>query len=214
MIGKASAVPQTARPSQTTHEHTPLAKLVGWQEWVSLPQLGVDRIKVKVDTGARTSALHAQSITAELIDGEEWVNFVLHPLQDNVQVEISCRARVVGHRVVRDSGGHEQTRVVIETDMSLGEDKWPIEMTLTNRENMGFRMLLGRNAIIHHYYVDPSQAFILTPPESDARQLDEEEEQEEQKEQEQEKEEQKGQASQPHPHDYCGVMFEFPTTPR
>lgn len=155
-----------------------MAKLVGWQEWVSLPELGIDRVKVKVDTGARTSALHAQAITSTLIDDEEWVAFKLHPLQDNTQVEVDCRARVTGHRVVRDSGGHEQTRVVIETLIQLGDDEWPIEMTLTNRENMGFRMLLGRNAIVNRHYVDPSQAFILTMPEIDDAQLDEEEEQE------------------------------------
>ncbi len=151
-----------------------MAKLVGWREWVSLPALGVDRIKVKVDTGARTSALHAFKLTSILVDGEEWVEFDLHPLQNNTQVVVSCRAPVKEHRTVRDSGGHEETRVVIETTVGLGGDEWPIEMTLTDRENMGFRMLLGRTSIKNRFYVDPTQAFILTGPQNNDQDFAEE----------------------------------------
>jgi hypothetical protein len=139
-----------------------VAKLLGWREWASLPDLGVDRVKVKVDTGARTSALHAFKLMSYLEDGEEWVRFGLHPLQRNVELEVDCIARVKDHRTVRDSGGHEEVRVVIETDVMVGEDRWPIELTLTDRENMGFRMLLGRNAIKQRFYVDPTQSFVLT----------------------------------------------------
>lgn len=139
-----------------------MAKLLGWREWASLPDLGVDRVKVKVDTGARTSALHAFKLMSYLEDGEEWVRFGLHPLQRNVELEVDCIARVKDHRTVRDSGGHEEVRVVIETDVMVGEDRWPIELTLTDRENMGFRMLLGRNAIKQRFYVDPTQSFVLT----------------------------------------------------
>ena len=153
-----------------------MAKLAGWREWVSLPDLQVDRVKVKVDTGARTSALHAFELQAELVDGEEWVSFRLHPLQDNTQVEVACRAPVKEHRVVRDSGGHEETRVVIETQVTLAGDTWPIELTLTDRENMGFRMLLGRTALTGMFYVDPTQSFILSSSESSSGDFHEEEE--------------------------------------
>jgi len=152
-----------------------MARLVGWQEWVSLPELGVDRVKVKVDTGARTSALHAANIVSSLVDGEEWVTFTLHPLQENTQVEIEGKARVAEHRSVRDSGGHEETRVVIETTVELGGEEWQIELTLTDREHMGFRMLLGRNAIRNRFYVDPTQSFILTTPANNSENNQEEE---------------------------------------
>ena len=152
-----------------------MALLIGWREWASLPDLGVDRIKVKVDTGAKTSALHAFEIQAHLIDDQEWVEFKVHPLQDNTAVEIACRAPVVAHRTVRDSGGHEETRVVIETEISLGEDSWPIEVTLTDREAMGYRMLLGRKATLNRFYVDPSQSFVVSAPEAQDAEFEEEE---------------------------------------
>ena len=152
-----------------------MAKLIGWREWISLPELGVDRVKVKVDTGARTSALHAADLLATQEDGCEYVTFTLHPLQNNTQVSVSCKAPVKEHRVVKDSSGREETRVVIETEVALGEDRWPIELTLTDRETMGFRMLLGRNAIRSMYYVDPTNSFLLTAPEADDRDFEEEE---------------------------------------
>ena len=153
-----------------------MAKLIGWREWVSLPQLGIDRVKVKVDTGARTSAIHAADLVATQEDGQEYVSFTLHPLQENTQVSVACRAPVKEHRVIKDSGGREETRVVIETNVQLGDDCWPIEVTLTDREHMGFRMLLGRNAIRSLYYVDPTNSFLQTAPEADDREFEEEEE--------------------------------------
>ncbi len=139
-----------------------VARLIGWREWVSLPQLDIQRIKVKVDTGARTSALHAFAIESFDQDGQEWVRFSVHPLQDNLDHVAVATAPVKERRIVRDSGGHEENRIVIETEIHLAEDSWPIELTLTDRENMSFRMLLGRNAIVQLYYVDPSQSFLLT----------------------------------------------------
>ena len=139
-----------------------MAKLVGWREWVSLPAFDVERIKVKVDTGARTSALHASHITTRMQGDEEWVDFTIQPLQKNTDVEVARSARVKEYRHIRDSGGHEERRAVIETDVQLGDDTWPIELTLTDRENMRFRMLLGRNAICSRYYVDPTQSFVLS----------------------------------------------------
>ena len=152
-----------------------MAQLVGWREWLSLPGLGVDRIKVKVDTGARTSALHAFNLQSYKQDDGEWVSFSLHPLQENTQTEIACRAKVKEHRTVKDTSGREQTRVVIETQVLLGADSWPIELTLTDRETMGFRMLLGRNAIRGRYYVDPTQSFLLSASESTDSDYQEEE---------------------------------------
>lgn len=135
----------------------------------------MDRVKVKVDTGARTSVLHAFELHARLEDGVEWVIFKLHPLQDNTTLEIECRARVKEHRTVRDSGGHEETRVVIDTTITLGDETWPIELTLTDRENMAFRMLLGRKAMQKRFYVNPAQSFLLTAPESTDHDYQEEE---------------------------------------
>ena len=151
-----------------------MAKLVGWREWVSLPALGIDRVKVKVDTGARTSALHAADLVATKQGEQEFVSFNVYPLQENRQVKVACSAPVKEHRTVRDSGGHEETRVVIETPITLGDDTWNIEVTLTDRESMGFRMLLGRNAIKGQYYVDPTQAFLLSSPESTDQEFEEE----------------------------------------
>ena len=153
--------------------------MVGWREWVALPDLGIDRVKVKVDSGARTSALHAFKLQTYDHQGEEWVRFGLHPLQANTHVEIECQAKVKERRTVRDSGGHEELRVVIETPVSLGDHSWPIELTLTDRENMGFRMLLGRNAVKGHYYIDPTQSFLLSSAESSDADFHEEEEEEE-----------------------------------
>lgn len=152
-----------------------MATLLGWREWIALPDLGIESIKVKVDTGARTSALHAFNLTSERIDDQEWVSFQFNPLPDNNEVTLNCRAQVIEHRVIKDSGGHEETRVVIETNVLLGEEQWPIELTLTDRESMGFRMLLGRNAIKGRYFVDPTHSFLLSGPRSTTGEYEEEE---------------------------------------
>lgn len=152
-----------------------MARLIGWREWVCLPDLSIDRVKVKVDTGARTSVLHAFKLQAFLKEDQEWVTFSVHPLQDNTTLQVDCTARVIDHRIIRDSGGHEETRVVIETDVAVGDEIWPIELTLTDRENMAFRMLLGRKAIVNRHYVDPTQSFLLSSPESTDHDYQEEE---------------------------------------
>jgi hypothetical protein len=134
---------------------------IGWREWVSLPTLGIDRIKAKVDTGARTSAIHAFEVVAEKRGNELWVGFGVHPDQRSQEQIVWCAAPVVDQRVVRDSGGHEEERYVIEVPVRLGGREWPIEATLTFRDNMGFRMLLGRTAIRGHYIVDPGRSYIV-----------------------------------------------------
>ncbi|MCB1838058.1 MAG: ATP-dependent zinc protease [Alcanivoracaceae bacterium] len=133
---------------------------VGWREWAALPELDIPAIKVKVDTGARTSALHAFEVNTFERDGSEWVRFRLHPLQDNTEHECVCECPVIDRRVVSDSGGHREERVVISTQIEFGGRRWPIEMTLTDRDSMRFRMLLGRTAM-DGLVVDPSSSFLL-----------------------------------------------------
>lgn len=140
---------------------TGILKTLGWREWVGLPGLEIDAIKAKIDTGARTSALHAFAVKNFRENGIHRVQFKLHPFQRNIDTVRSCIADVVDRRVVTDSGGHREERWVIRTEMSLGTEHWPIELTLTDRDNMNFRMLLGRTAMNGKAVVDPSRSYIV-----------------------------------------------------
>jgi hypothetical protein len=133
---------------------------VGWREWVSLPELKISAIKAKIDTGARTSALHAFFVEPFIENGIQMVRYGIHPLQHRDDIECICESRVKDYRQVRDSGGHKEMRYVIETDIVLGERRWPIEMTLTNRDRMKFRMLLGRIAM-KNFAVYPDKSYLL-----------------------------------------------------
>lgn len=135
--------------------------LLGWREWVSLPTLGIEHIKAKVDTGARTSALHACSCEVYYERGAKRVRFKLHPWQKRTDIENICSAEVIDERVVSDSGGHREKRLVIATEVCLDSQCWTIETTLTNRDNMQFRMLLGRTAIRGRYGVNPAASFLV-----------------------------------------------------
>lgn len=137
---------------------------LGWREWVALPELGIERIKAKVDTGARTSALHAFYVERLRQAGRERVRFRVHPFQRREDVWVECLTDVLDDRVVSDSGGHRERRIVIRTAACVGEACWPIELSLTARDSMRFRMLLGRTAIRAHFLVDPGSAYLSGKP--------------------------------------------------
>jgi hypothetical protein len=135
--------------------------VLGWREWVALPDLGIGRIKAKVDTGARTSALHAFEIRSFNEGNKERVEFLLHPIQKDNDTVIKCVADVLDKRTVSDSGGHKEERFVIRTEFAIGKYTWPIEVTLTARDDMLFRMLLGRTAIKNLARVDPARSYLV-----------------------------------------------------
>lgn len=134
---------------------------VGWREWLALPELGISYLEAKVDTGAKTSALHAYALAYFESAGEAYVAFDLHPDRHSTSLSIACRARVVDQRVVSDSGGHKETRYVIQTPVIMAGQTWPIQITLTNRETMAYRMLLGREAMRGRLLVDPEASHLL-----------------------------------------------------
>lgn len=138
--------------------------LIGWREWVALPDLGVHAIKAKIDTGARTSVIHAWHIQPYELNGEAWVSFELHPLQRDNKFSLRCSAPVLDRRMIRSSSGSVQHRYVIATRLKLGQRIWPIEISLTSRDEMGFRMLLGRAATRRHVIIDPAKSYLVGRP--------------------------------------------------
>ncbi len=147
----------------TSPGHRPV---IGWREWLSLPELGIAHIKAKVDTGARTSALHTFELEPYQDQDIAMVRFLVHPWQDRDDVIIECHAPILEQRWVTDSGGHREQRFVIVSPLQLGDQSWPVELTLTNRDSMKFRMLLGRTAMRRRFVVDPALSYQLgTPPE-------------------------------------------------
>lgn len=138
--------------------------LIGWREWVALPGLALPIIKAKVDTGAKTSSLHAFNIEPFYDRGRLRVSFQVHPLHERTDVVVTCTADVVDYRSVSDSGGHREKRYVISTQLRIGGISFPIEITLANRESMTHKMLIGR-AAMKQLMIDPGRAFLLGKPE-------------------------------------------------
>lgn len=135
-------------------------ELIGWKEFVTLPQLKVERVKAKIDTGARSSAIHAFNIEEFSKNGIKIIRFQIHPIQRNDEKIITTEAELLEYRQIRNSGGVAQLRPVIKTNVMLGKQIWSIELSLTNRDEMGFRMLLGRQAVRNKFLVNPGKSFL------------------------------------------------------
>jgi hypothetical protein len=134
---------------------------MGWREWVQFPELGLAHVKAKIDTGARTSCLHAFSVERMREHGRDRVRFEIHPLQRNIKKVVQCTADLQDMRWVSDSSGHREYRCVITTPIRLGEQEWPVEVTLSNRDTMLFRMLLGRTALKGRFRINPATSYRL-----------------------------------------------------
>jgi hypothetical protein len=134
--------------------------IIGWKEWIGLPELGIPAVKAKIDTGARTSALHIFNLEEFVENGRRMVRFGIHPLQRRKDIKRFCEAPVLEKRRVKDSGGHTEKRYVIRTTAVMGAVSWPIDITLTNRDLMLFRMLLGRKALEERFLINPGRAYL------------------------------------------------------
>ena len=133
--------------------------VIGWREWVGLPDFGIKHIKAKVDTGARSSSLHAFDLREFERDGAEWVRFEIHPVQRKSDRAVAVEAQVLEHRSIRSSSGKASIRPVIVTNVRLLGTTWPVELTLASRDEMGFRMLLGREAFRRRFLVDVGKSY-------------------------------------------------------
>lgn len=143
--------------------------MVGWREWVGLPDLGTEWIKCKVDTGARSSSLHAFNIELFDRDGVQWVRFEVHPWQRSAMDAVRAEAPLADLRSVKSSSGKSEERPVIRSRVVIGEHEHEIDLTLTLRDEMGFRMLLGREALRTRFIVDPGRSYLAGRPPADVR---------------------------------------------
>jgi len=134
-------------------------RIIGWREWVALPRLGVPAIKAKLDTGARSSAIHAFDVQPVWIDGREWVRFSVHPRQRNDSYVIPCLAPLIDRRWVSNPGGRRERRTVIAASVWIDDEEWPIDLSLTDRDEMGFRLLIGRSAMKGRLVIDPTRSY-------------------------------------------------------
>jgi hypothetical protein len=143
-----------------THPPSDSKITIGWQEWCRLPLIGIPRIKAKIDTGAKTSALHAFNIRIKTEHGHKVVHFSVHPSQGETKHTVECHAPLVDRRYIMSSNGHRELRYVIRTEVHLGPISWPIDLTLSRRDPLKFRMLLGREAMQHHVIIDPARKLL------------------------------------------------------
>ena len=143
-----------------TRKEAKQLSIIGWRETLALPDLNIDFVKAKVDTGARTSALHAVNCQEFKQGDKTMIRFKIHPLQRNNKFTVLAEAELLEYRKVTSSGGHAQIRPVILTSVKLGESQWQVELTLTNRCVMGFRMLLGRQAVRDRFLIDPGKSYL------------------------------------------------------
>ena len=134
--------------------------IIGWRETLTLPDLGIEKIKAKIDTGARTSALHAFNCQEIEQNNQKIIRFAVHPIQRDNKQTILAEAKLLEYRKITNSGGQAQVRPVILSTIVLGKHQWQVELTLTNRDVMGFRMLLGRQAVRDRFFVDPGRSFL------------------------------------------------------
>jgi ribosomal protein S6--L-glutamate ligase len=135
--------------------------IIGSDEWCAFPTLNIPAIKARVDSGAKTSSMHAINIQRFMKNEEQWVQFDVHPLKSNRKTTVHCEAPLIDQRVIKSSSGDKEKRPVISTSLSLGGKTWEIEVTLTNRDSMGYRMLLGREAMNGHILIDPQGECLL-----------------------------------------------------
>ena len=142
--------------------------IVGWREWVALTELGGAVVKAKVDTGARTSAIHAYRISTYESDGLTIARFQIHPVQKRKRPVLAVEAPVVDIRHVRSSNGSVEERLGVRTPIEMGQHRFSIDLTLTNRDEMGFRMLLGRSALKRRFLVDPGRSYVTGRPAEDS----------------------------------------------
>ena len=143
--------------------------VIGWREWIALPDLGISAIKVKLDTGARSSALHASDIERFRRRGKPMLRFVVHPFQGDERHEVRAEAELIDERRVRNSFGQVELRPLLRTRAVLAGRSWEFDLTLTNRDEMGFRMLLGREALRGRFLVDPARSFQGGAPAAEGR---------------------------------------------
>jgi len=134
-------------------------KVIGWREWVCLPELGIKNIKAKIDTGARTSSLHAFDMKIKKTSHGEYVEFTVHPEQRNIKKTIKCKCKVVEYRSIKSSNGHSELRPVIISKLQILDEEFDIELTLTNRDTMGFRLLLGRECFRKKFLIDAGKSY-------------------------------------------------------
>ncbi len=135
---------------------------IGWREWVSLPSLAIPGIKAKIDTGARTSSIHASRIEIEKKRGKRYARFTVYPLTSNRNISIDCFTEIIDEKKVTDSGGRSEMRYFIRTDLVIGERRWKIDVSLSNRDKMRFRLLLGREALAGKVVIDPKKQYLTS----------------------------------------------------